>query len=94
MAKKLNPTSGPLTTPEGKLQALQAAMSKIEKDFGKGSIMKLGDEKVANVEVISTGSIGLNAALGDASSKSSAPNHRVRPHWPYTPSPRHRKPAA
>ena len=64
MAKKLNPTSGPLTTPEGKLQALQAAMSKIEKDFGKGSIMKLGDEKVENVEVISTGSIGLNAALG------------------------------
>ena len=64
MAKKINPTSGPLTTPEGKLQALQAAMSKIEKDFGKGSIMKLGDEKVENVEVISTGSIGLNAALG------------------------------
>ena len=64
MAKKINPTSGPLTTPEGKLQALQAAMSKIEKDFGKGSIMKLGDEKIENVEVISTGSIGLNAALG------------------------------
>lgn len=51
-------------TPEGKLKALQAAMSKIEKDFGKGSIMKLGDEKVENVEVISTGSIGLNVALG------------------------------
>ena len=39
-------------------------MSKIEKDFGKGSIMKLGEEKVENVEVIPTGSIGLNAALG------------------------------
>ncbi len=49
---------------EGKLKALQAAMAKIEKDFGKGSIMKLGDEKVENVEVIPTGSIGLNAALG------------------------------
>ena len=47
-----------------KLKALQAAMSKIEKDFGKGSIMKLGDEKVENVDVIPTGSIGLNAALG------------------------------
>ena len=49
---------------EGKLKALQAAMAKIEKDFGKGSIMKLGDEKVENVEVIPTGSIALNAALG------------------------------
>lgn len=47
-----------------RLKALQAAMSKIEKDFGKGSIMKMGDEKVEDVEVIPTGSIGLNAALG------------------------------
>ena len=47
-----------------KLKALQAAMAKIEKDFGKGSIMKLGDEQVENVEVIPTGSISLNAALG------------------------------
>ena len=47
-----------------KLKALQAAMSKIEKDYGKGAIMKLGDERIENVEVISTGSIGLNAALG------------------------------
>lgn len=46
------------------MKALQAAMSKIEKDFGKGSIMKLGDEKVENVEVVSTGSLALNAALG------------------------------
>ena len=64
MAKKINQPQSPLNTPEGKLQALQAAMSKIEKDFGKGSIMKLGEEKVENVEVIPTGSIGLNAALG------------------------------
>lgn len=49
---------------EGKLKALQAAMSKIEKDFGKGSIMKLGDEHIEKVEVIPTGSISLNAALG------------------------------
>ena len=47
-----------------KLQALQAAMAKIEKDFGKGSIMRMGDEQVEQVEVIPTGSIGLDAALG------------------------------
>ena len=47
-----------------KLKALRAAMDKIEKSFGKGSIMKMGDEKIDEVAVISTGSIGLNAALG------------------------------
>ena len=47
-----------------KLKALQAAMDKIEKSFGKGSIMKLGDERIQDVEVIPTGSIGLNYALG------------------------------
>ncbi len=63
MAKKENIESFD-NSQEGKLKALQAAMSKIEKDFGKGSIMKLGDERIENVEVIPTGSIGLNAALG------------------------------
>lgn len=47
-----------------KMQALQAAMSKIEKDFGKGSIMKMGDQSVDQVEVIPTGSLMLNSALG------------------------------
>ena len=47
-----------------KLKALQAAMEKIEKNFGKGSIMKMGDDNVEQVEVIPTGSIGLNVALG------------------------------
>lgn len=47
-----------------KLKALQAAMAKIEKDFGKGSIMKLGDEKIEAVDVIPTGSLALDAALG------------------------------
>jgi recombination protein RecA len=47
-----------------KLKALRAAMDKIEKNFGKGSIMKLGEESVEKVEVIPTGSIGLDAALG------------------------------
>ncbi|MCR5159613.1 MAG: recombinase RecA [Prevotella sp.] len=53
-----------LTPAQERMKALQAAMAKIEKDFGKGSIMKLGDEKIENVEVIPTGSIGLDAALG------------------------------
>ena len=47
-----------------KLRALQAAMDKIEKSFGKGSIMKLGDDSFEDVDVIPTGSVGLNAALG------------------------------
>ena len=47
-----------------KLKALQAAMEKIEKNFGKGSIMKMGDDSVEQVEVIPTGSIALNVALG------------------------------
>ena len=47
-----------------KLKALQMAIDKIEKDHGKGTIMKLGDNKVGDVPVIPTGSIGLNAALG------------------------------
>ena len=47
-----------------KLKALQATMDKIEKSFGKGSIMKMGDEVVEQMEVIPSGSIGLNAALG------------------------------
>ena len=46
------------------MKALQTAMAKIERDFGKGSIMKLGDQPVEKVEVIPTGSVGLNAALG------------------------------
>lgn len=60
MAKKEEQNSGV----SDKLKALQAAMAKIEKDFGKGSIMKMGDEQVERVEVIPTGSLALNAALG------------------------------
>ncbi|MFN8240569.1 MAG: recombinase RecA [Bacteroidales bacterium] len=47
-----------------KLKALEVTLGKIEKDFGRGTIMKLGDHAVENVQVISTGSIGLDAALG------------------------------
>ena len=61
MAKKEEEALSPQ---EGKLKALQAAMAKIEKDFGKGSIMKLGEEQIENIDVIPTGSIGLDVALG------------------------------
>jgi len=47
-----------------KLKALEVTIGKIEKDFGKGAIMKLGDHAVENIQVISTGSIGLDSALG------------------------------
>ena len=62
MAKK--ETDEMLDEKAAKLKALQEAMSKIEKDFGKGSIMKLGEEKIENVEVIPSGSISLDVALG------------------------------
>ena len=66
MAKKdeLNFENENKIAPSEKLKALQEAMDKIEKSFGKGSIMKMGDESVEQVEVIPTGSIGLNVALG------------------------------
>lgn len=64
MAKKEEIKEGTLNPNEGKLKALQAAMAKIEKDFGKGSIMKLGDEQIENIDVIPTGSIALDNALG------------------------------
>ena len=56
--------TGKATIPSEKLNALRAAMDKIEKNFGKGAIMKLGDDQVEEIAVIPTGSIGLNAALG------------------------------
>lgn len=47
-----------------KLKALQSAMDKIEKNFGKGAIMKMGSQEIEEVAVIPSGSIGLNMALG------------------------------
>ena len=47
-----------------KLQALELAMTQIDRQFGKGSIMRLGDERIADIEAIPTGSISLDAALG------------------------------
>jgi len=47
-----------------KLKVLNSTLEKLEKTFGKGAIMRLGDTPIDNIEVISTGSIGLDAALG------------------------------
>ena len=47
-----------------KLKALQLTLDKLEKTYGKGAIMKLGDSKIEPMEVISTGSLGLDIALG------------------------------
>ena len=49
---------------KARVEALSAALGKIEKNYGRGAIMRLGDEAIENVEVIPTGSISLNHALG------------------------------
>ena len=55
---------GPAPVSAEKLKALQVAMDKIDKAYGRGSIMKLGDDNVEDIDVIPTGSIGLDFALG------------------------------
>ena len=62
MAKEKQPVV--LDEKTAKLKALEAALGKIEKDFGKGSIMRMGEQKVEELEVIPTGSITLDHALG------------------------------
>ncbi|MEO1262234.1 MAG: recombinase RecA [Bacteroidota bacterium] len=49
---------------ESKLKALNLAIARIDKTYGKGTVMRLGDKKVLDVETISTGSLGLDVALG------------------------------
>lgn len=56
--------STPIATSDNRIKALQAAMRQIEKDFGSGAVMYLGQQPTTPVEVISTGSLALNAALG------------------------------
>jgi recombination protein RecA len=63
MAKEKEPVEAKAPANE-KMKALQAAMEKIEKSYGKGSIMKMGDEAIEDIAVISSGSIALNSALG------------------------------
>lgn len=83
-----------------KKKALETAMAQIEKAYGKGSIMRLGDNADIVVEAIPTGSLSLDLALGiggvprGASSKSTAPSPPVRLPWPSTSWPRPRSGAA
>jgi recombination protein RecA len=51
-------------TDTGKLKALQLTLDKIEKSYGKGAIMKMGDEVDVEIGHISTGSIGLKSGFG------------------------------
>ena len=57
--KKTNQSSG-----DGRLKALDTALAKIEKDFGKGAVMRLGDDKRPPISSISSGNIVINVALG------------------------------
>lgn len=49
---------------DDKMKVLKLALDKIEKDYGKGSVMKLGDQQAVKVDTVSTGSLGLDVALG------------------------------
>jgi recombination protein RecA len=64
MAEKKTKDAPVASAPSGKSQALDLALSQIEKQFGKGSIMRLGEAHAVNVETIPTGSLGLDLALG------------------------------
>ena len=67
MAKNQNNNVAPATQktdPGAKKDALATALAQIEKQFGKGAVMKLGDNAAMQVDAISTGSIGLDLALG------------------------------
>ena len=65
MAKKITPAAaGSDASREAKLDALRQAVGKIEKSYGRGAIIRMGDEAMENVDVVPTGSISLNLALG------------------------------
>ncbi|MBO5699866.1 MAG: recombinase RecA [Bacteroidales bacterium] len=64
MAKESVETPNAAEVNAAKLKALQATLDKIEKDFGKGTIMKLGDQPKWDVSVVPSGSIALDCALG------------------------------
>ena len=61
---KVIPISAVNGSPEEKKKALETAIARIEKDYGKGTIMRLGDDIPVNVEALSTGSLTLDLALG------------------------------
>lgn len=70
---------------DNKKRALAAALGQIERQFGKGAVMRMGDHERQGIPAISTGSLGLDIALGigglpkAVSSRSTARNRRVRP---------------
>ncbi|MBR4723055.1 MAG: recombinase RecA [Muribaculaceae bacterium] len=64
MAKKADKKSEAASQQATKLEALKQALGSIEKSYGKGAVMKLGDENIEDIEVIPSGSVGLNIALG------------------------------
>ena len=64
MAEKKKAPVTPVGQAEDKKKALETALAQIEKNFGKGAIMRLGDDIPVNVEAISTGSLSLDLALG------------------------------
>ncbi|MDE5567505.1 MAG: DNA recombination/repair protein RecA, partial [Muribaculaceae bacterium] len=63
-AKKTTKKADASDPGSAKAEALAQALGRIEKAYGRGAIMKLGDEVVENVDVIPSGSIGVNYALG------------------------------
>ena len=71
-----------------KNKALDAALTQIERAFGKGSVMRMGSREVVEVDTISTGSLGLDVALASAacraagSSRSTGRKARARPRSP------------
>ena len=91
MATKKTPYEAPAPASDKK-KALQTALSQLDKAYGKGTVMRLGDRPEMNVEAIPTGSLALDAALGiggvprgaEVSLRSMAPNPRVKPLWPCT----------
>jgi len=64
MSAKTNEKGPSLTAKSGKDQALQLAVDQIEKQFGKGSIMRLGEAHKIDIETIPSGSLSLDIALG------------------------------
>ncbi len=64
MAASLKVIDGNMAISSDKQKALDAALAQIDRAFGKGSAMKLGSKEAMQVEAISTGSLGLDIALG------------------------------
>lgn len=85
MAKNTKSQSVARVPEEGRAKALEAVMAQIDKNYGKGAVMRLGDKEITKTEVISTGAIALDAALGIAvcpavaSSRFTVPSPPVRP---------------